>query len=255
MPLLLAVMLGAWLTYMTVAYLSGHLSGMLSFFGQLDVTVGANLTDRLNGSPDHMLVTRLRLLMTLFLWGLAFLGGLRRARHGRLDLNHALLALAPFPLIAMQNYGGELLMRIYLYALPFMAFFAAALFFPRPQERPSWRASLACFPGKPGNAGLVPCSYAMATSARIISPLRSWRRWSSPTIGQSLGRCWQLPPATCPPATGGMRSIAPCYLEKLVLEQDVPGMIEALECPGCPGSLPDPDPQPAGLPGNVLQPA
>lgn len=142
LPLIMGLILAMWITYMTVAYLSGHLSSMLSFFGQLDETVGANLTSRLHGSPQHMLITRLRLLTTLSLWGLAFFGGLRRFIVRRLDLNHALLAVAPFPLIALQSYGGELLMRIYLFGLPLMAAFAAALFFPVKNQRPAWRTGL-----------------------------------------------------------------------------------------------------------------
>ena len=140
LPMIMLILLGSWVSFMTVAYMSGHLSAMLKFFGQLSDTVSSNLTDRLSGSPGHVLVTRMRLMVTLLVWGLAFLGGLRRLRYGRLDLNHALLAAAPFPLIAMQSYGGELLMRIYLFALPFMVFFTAALFIPRQQARLSWQA-------------------------------------------------------------------------------------------------------------------
>jgi hypothetical protein len=42
-----------------------------------------------------------------------------------------LLALAPFPLILLQGYGGEMLMRVYLFALPFMCLLAAARILPR----------------------------------------------------------------------------------------------------------------------------
>jgi hypothetical protein len=141
LPLIMALVVSLWLTYMAVTYLNGHLPGMLNFMGQLDQTVGTNLTSRLSGSPLHMVITRLRLVATLSLWGMAFLGGLRRLRHGRLDLNHALLALAPFPLIAMQSYGGELLLRIYLFAMPLMAAFAAAFFYPAGNRRPAWRTA------------------------------------------------------------------------------------------------------------------
>jgi hypothetical protein len=45
--------------------------------------------------------------------------------------------------IALQSYGGEMALRVYLFALPFMAFFAAALFFPTPTSGTSWRTALA----------------------------------------------------------------------------------------------------------------
>jgi hypothetical protein len=233
LPLLLAVVLSAWLTYMTVAYLSGHLSGMLSLFGQLDVTVGANLTDRLNGSPEHILVTRLRLLMTLFLWGLAFLGGLRRARHGRLDLNHALLALAPFPLIAMQNYGGELLMRIYLYALPFMVFFAAALFFPRPQSRPTWRSVMSAFLVSLGLLGLFLFVRYGNERADHFTP-QELAAMDFTYDRAEPGAVLAASTSNLPSRYRGYEIYHYLFLEKLVLDQDIPGLIQALESRAAP---------------------
>ncbi|MGH2365849.1 MAG: hypothetical protein ACRDHX_14510, partial [Chloroflexota bacterium] len=77
---------------------------------------------------DHIFVVRARVVMTLAIWVLAALGGLRRLVQRRLDVAPLLLALAPFPLIALQPYGGEMLLRVYLFALPDMVFFGAALF-------------------------------------------------------------------------------------------------------------------------------
>jgi hypothetical protein len=44
-----------------------------------------------------------------------------------------LLALSPLPLIVAGNFSAEMLSRIYLFSLPFVAFFAATLFFPTPR--------------------------------------------------------------------------------------------------------------------------
>jgi hypothetical protein len=44
----------------------------------------------------------------------------------------ALLAAAAFPAVS-NSYGGEIIFRIYLFALPFMAIAAAAAFFPHPR--------------------------------------------------------------------------------------------------------------------------
>ena len=38
--------------------------------------------------------------------------------------------LSPLPLIVANSYGGEMVFRVYLFALPFVAFFAAASLFP-----------------------------------------------------------------------------------------------------------------------------
>ncbi len=48
-----------------------------------------------------------------------------------------LLIAAPVPLVAAQAYGGELVLRLYLFTLPFMAFLAAGLVYGRPRALPS----------------------------------------------------------------------------------------------------------------------
>lgn len=130
LPFIMAVMAALWLRYMAEAYMAGHGSTLASQVGDLDKAVNDNATTRLGGSQGHTIVVYARSLMTLVLWGLAALGGMRRLRHGHRDLTYALLAAAPFPLVVLQPYGGEMLLRVYLFTLPFMAFFTAALFFP-----------------------------------------------------------------------------------------------------------------------------
>jgi hypothetical protein len=126
---------------MAGTFLSGHLASLLEELGQPGAIVNANVADRLRGSPGHLLVLQARLALTVGVWGLALIGGLRRLRAGQLDLSLALLAMAPFGLILLQAYGGEMLLRVYLFSLPFMAFFAAAAFYPTPRPA-SWRVDL-----------------------------------------------------------------------------------------------------------------
>jgi hypothetical protein len=85
----------------------------------------------LNGSLGHLTVVYLRLLLTAAVWGLALIGGLRAFARRRRDRAYAVLALAPFPLMPLQPYGGEILLRVYLFSLPFMVLFVARLFFVR----------------------------------------------------------------------------------------------------------------------------
>lgn len=128
LPLIMGVVLATWIAYMTTAFLSGHPEMVIGAFGQIGRIVDRNVTERLSGSPGHLLVTYGRLGLTLVVWGLAALGLLRRIRVGHRDLSLLLLAAAPFALLVLQNYGGEMLLRVYLFSLPFVAFFAAALF-------------------------------------------------------------------------------------------------------------------------------
>lgn len=125
LPIILMVGTLAWTGYAATAYVAGH----PETFGQLGAfaTIFEQTVDnRLTGSPGHELVVKLRLLETAALWGLAAIGfgRLLRSGHQRMARGLAMLALSSFPLLAMQSYGGEALMRIAFFALPFMAILA-----------------------------------------------------------------------------------------------------------------------------------
>jgi hypothetical protein len=129
LPVLVVVLIAAWMSFMAITYLHGHLEQLTGGVGQLEETAKANVGSRLHGSREHVAVVYVRLLLTAGVWGLALLGGLRALWHeGGRVLPYALLAVAPFPLLPLQPYGGEMLMRVYLFALPLSAFFAAWLF-------------------------------------------------------------------------------------------------------------------------------
>jgi hypothetical protein len=141
LPWLMAVMLVAWITFLSAGYLAGHLAELSGNVGQVETIAAANVGNRLRGSTGHQLVVHLRLAMTALLWGLAVLGWLRRRRHGQDDLTVTLLAVVPFAFLVLQPYGGELLLRVYFFALPFTAFLAAGLFLPVKGAAASWRAA------------------------------------------------------------------------------------------------------------------
>lgn len=130
LPVLMAIMAVAWLLFMAVAYLKGHAAALTSQVGSVSGAVGQNVGERVKGTPGHLLVVKARLLFTAGLWGLAALGGLRLRRSGRLDTRVALVAVAPFPLLIAQPYGGEMVLRVHLFSLPFVAFLAAAALLP-----------------------------------------------------------------------------------------------------------------------------
>lgn len=132
LPVIMALMALGWLRYMASAYFAGHGSHVAGQVGAVGTSVGSNIGDRLAGSTGHLVVVYLRSTASLVIWGLAGIGLLRRVRFQRRDFTFALLAAAPFPLLLLQSYGGEMMLRIYLFSLPFMAFFVAAVFLPAP---------------------------------------------------------------------------------------------------------------------------
>jgi hypothetical protein len=131
LPVLMVVVIGAWVVFFAVPYLTGHLSGVVEAVGAVGQGVSANVIGRLEGSEDHLLVVRARVLFTLAVWLLAALGVIRRVLQGRWDITAVALAVAPFPVFALQTYGGEMLLRVTLFSLPFIALLAAYLVFPR----------------------------------------------------------------------------------------------------------------------------
>jgi hypothetical protein len=148
LPVLMGVMIATWITFMTTKYLASHLEELVAQVGELTAVAASNVADRIQGSPDHLRVVRIRMAMSGALWSLAAFGWWRRRRQGHDDRALAVLGVAPFPLLALQSYGGEMLLRVYLFSLPFSAFFAATLVCPRPLNRPqgrSWAAvALSC---------------------------------------------------------------------------------------------------------------
>ena len=65
---------------------------------------------------------------------LTVVGLLRHPPLRRTALPLLLLGISPMPLAVANNYGGEMIFRIFMFALPGLAFFAAAALQPRPAQ-------------------------------------------------------------------------------------------------------------------------
>jgi hypothetical protein len=133
--ILLAVIVAAYINYLTVAYWSGHLSDLLGSLGHVGKTVRSSTTNRVQGDAAHQLVSRGRLGLTFVIWCIAGAGAWRRMRRGAGDLALLALAVAPFLVILLQSYGGEVLLRIYLFVLPATAVLIAGALLPAGEPR------------------------------------------------------------------------------------------------------------------------
>jgi hypothetical protein len=138
LPLLAAVITGAWITFMATAYLKGHLSSVTGKIGHLEENVQSNVGARLSGSPEHRHVASERLLFSMSVWGLGILGAVRAFKDRRPYVAYLLLAAAPFALVVLQPYGGEVVLRVYMFALPFVALLASSLFASRIAATRTW---------------------------------------------------------------------------------------------------------------------
>jgi len=121
-----------WLLYYADGYLASVLPELVHRFGDTSAEIGDRLVDTSIVSPGQVVVSWASRALTGVIALAALLGGLRRLAAGYRDGPAVMLTLAPAFLLIATSYGGEIAFRVYLFALPFLAFFAAALFFPSP---------------------------------------------------------------------------------------------------------------------------
>lgn len=143
LPILSAVLAFGWLVFVAKDFFDGHLTQLFGSFGDVEGhTLGA-VTQRVGGSDDHVLVVYTRLAEVALVWLLAALGAFMAHRRRSAWLTAALGALAPLTLIPGQPYGGELLLRLYLFSLPFAACLAVLTVLPDRPGKPGWRRASA----------------------------------------------------------------------------------------------------------------
>jgi hypothetical protein len=97
-------------------------------------TASSNLSTGQALSSEQLLIARVSRLVTAVVVVLAAAGAVRLLRGRRLDRAVAALAVAPALLFAAGNYDGELLFRIFLFAVPFLAFLGAHAFAEIPRR-------------------------------------------------------------------------------------------------------------------------
>ncbi len=140
LPVLLAVIVVGWVSYGAVAYWSGHINTIFGEVGHLGGTFSSSVSERVIGTNVHKYADKSRIGLTALMIILAVAGLVRRWVGGINDRVLLVLLVAPVTLAGLQNYGGEISLRIYMFALPATAVLAACLFFPgtaRPVAAPS----------------------------------------------------------------------------------------------------------------------
>jgi GT2 family glycosyltransferase len=130
LPALVAAISLAWVAFFAVGFLRGNLYWMVDSVGALTTNANSTLINLAKASYGQRVVADIDRALTLGVWVLGALGFARAYRRGRLDLAAGVLALAPFAMLAVTSYGGEILFRAYFFSLPFMAFLATGLFYP-----------------------------------------------------------------------------------------------------------------------------
>jgi O-antigen/teichoic acid export membrane protein len=148
LPLLFAVLVAAWVGFMAEPYWSGHFDDLFGGVGGVGGNVSTSVSGRIEGgSSTHKLVLYTRVLLAGSVLGLACWGWWRRRFHKYRERSLLILAFVPFLGFGMQSYGGEMALRVFMFALPGAALLGALALFPRTGvtagERAKERVSLA----------------------------------------------------------------------------------------------------------------
>ncbi|MDX6350479.1 MAG: hypothetical protein QOF84_5269, partial [Streptomyces sp.] len=144
LPLLCGVLLVGWIGFLAEPYWSGHFNELFGGVGSLGGNVSSSVSGRIQGgSSVHKLVLYARVLLAAGVLTLAAFGWLRRRLAGINDRALLVLLLVPFCGFGMQSYGGEMALRVFLFALPGACALAALAFFPRTTSTRPWLGPLA----------------------------------------------------------------------------------------------------------------
>ncbi|WP_413254106.1 lipopolysaccharide biosynthesis protein [Streptomyces decoyicus] len=131
LPLLCGVLVAAWVGFLAEPYWSGHFDELFGGLGGIGGNVSSSVTDRIGGDPTHQLVLYTRVALAGGVLALACWGVLRRRAAGFTERALPVLAFVPFLAFGMQSYGGEMGLRVFLFALPGAGVLAALALFPR----------------------------------------------------------------------------------------------------------------------------
>lgn len=140
LPVLAGVLTTFWVLFIAVAFMQGNIGWIVKSIGSLLSNFNGNLINLSKASHDQVIIANIDRALTGLIGVLAVLGFLRRIRQGKWDIPAGILILTPFPMLVATAYGGEIVFRVYYFALPFLAFFAAAFFYTNLKSA-TWRTS------------------------------------------------------------------------------------------------------------------
>ncbi|MEU9184488.1 polysaccharide biosynthesis C-terminal domain-containing protein [Streptomyces sp. NPDC048484] len=148
LPILFAVVVSVWIGFLAEPYWSGHFDELFGGVGGVGSNVSSSVSGRIGGgSSTHKLVLYARVALAGGVMALACWGWWRRRDHKYRERSLLVLTFVPFLGFGMQSYGGEMALRVFMFALPGAGLLAGLALFPRTgvtaKERDQDRVSLA----------------------------------------------------------------------------------------------------------------
>jgi hypothetical protein len=130
-----------WMVTGARRYVSSNVTSIFSDAGKLSSNVGSGLVDVHRIAVTQRAVSLFGRAEVVLVLLLAVVGIFRRLRRGHWEPAAILLTGVPMGLLAAGSYGGELVFRSYLFALPFAAYFGARACFPEDGRSSSLRVA------------------------------------------------------------------------------------------------------------------
>ncbi|MEU4203087.1 lipopolysaccharide biosynthesis protein [Streptomyces sp. NPDC026294] len=132
LPLLFGVVVVVWVGFLAEPYWSGHFDELFGGVGGIGGNVSSSVTGRIGtGDSTHRLVLYSRVALAGGVLALASWGVLRRRAAGFSERSLLVLTFVPFLAFGMQSYGGEMALRVFMFALPGACVLGALALFPR----------------------------------------------------------------------------------------------------------------------------
>ena len=126
-----ALMAATWLSLGAIDFWLPWFNDVFGDVGNPAAVIDSTLADRTRGNGDHAVVVGTRLVLTAVLMAAAGFGLFRQRRaRGGIEATIPLVIAASFALLLFQSYGGEGLLRAFLYASAFIAVAIACSFVP-----------------------------------------------------------------------------------------------------------------------------
>jgi hypothetical protein len=130
-PVFIALVFLAWLSYGASAYWFGHFDNLTGSVGRVGDLVTQNVGDRTESQVvGRRVVVASRIGLALLSWGLASISICIQWVRRSTPIALACLFVAPFPMLLLQPYGGEMALRVCYFSLPPACILIAQLVIP-----------------------------------------------------------------------------------------------------------------------------
>jgi hypothetical protein len=138
LPLLMAAMTVGWILTGARTYYFANTGSIFKGFGSFTSNLSSNLVQLSTVTHSQQVVAQMGRIQVAAIALLAVAGLGRRLLHGNWDAAGAVLLVCPIVILVGGNYDGEALFRVFLFALPFAAFFMSQLLYPSRESGRGW---------------------------------------------------------------------------------------------------------------------